>query len=716
MLRQRKSYAPRETRVKWGAILFALFIFVSGVFSPVISSKLSPNVNTALAQSGNDVTAPIGSGLSGDDDSTDPDAIPGCGTIGEGTILGCVAQFIYYIPYGISQWLAGLSAGFLDWVMFQSISSEMYEISFVAHGWEIVRDLSNMAFIFVLLYFAIDMILGGHGAKKGFATLIIVALFINFSMFISKVVIDSGNILAHAFYNSLPASEPTTNQSTASEPKSITELLIDKVDPQKLMTPAILGASVSYYTSWESFYCHSLWTEDMYEYDTCKAEQIADSDISTTAGNTGYFILITFLAMGINIAIIWTFVSVGFMLVGRIVGLIFAIVISPLAFISKVVPGLSGMSYIGFDKWLSDLFKMSFLPAAFLFFIYLIIQFIEPDALFGPLFDASLTGEEKVLGIIIPFIFIIAMLIIAKNIAAKLSGEVGGMVGGAVGKMTAVVGGLALGGMAMGGAFVGRQTVGRFMKGSSTGDTASQRFERGESRGRVDRFMGRMGSGMGISNAERWVGRRLNRDQTRVEGYAHARHDLDAGAQARYHKKYEELNQTERANVHDTIDRNIVSRQIHGNRRYSELNDTDQAAVRTAVTAQRATAAGVDHGAAYLVRQSRGKQGLVSNLVQSTRNGSFDVRNISQIANKEFDRNFSKIMTVSMALLAGGVRSGLKAGLVDHGKGSSDIFKDMGESLKHAIEEGFKAVKVKVDVPEAHAEEKEGHGHGGGHH
>lgn len=453
MLRQRKLYA----------ILFALFIFVSGVFSPVVASKFSPIANVAYAQT----TPPVGNFVGSGASSTNPDAIPGCGFIGTGTVLGCVAQFIYYVPFLISQFIAGIAATFFDWIMFQSISDSMYRIHFVENGWEIVRDLSNMAFIFVLLYIAIQTILGiGHGTKKAVATLIVVALFINFSMFFAKVIIDSGNILAHAFYNSIPPTQIVTDGNGAA-PKSITTLIIAKVNPQRLMTTEVLGSNTSQYTFWESVYCHGLATADTNEYDDCKYAESHDSDISVSTGNISYFILITVIATIINCVLIWVFLSVAFMLLGRMVGLIFSIIISPLAFISKIVPGLSGMSYIGFDKWISDLLKMSFLPAIFLFFIYLVIKFIEPENFFGILFDSNLTGLEQVLAILVPFMLIIALLVISQKIAKSLSGEIGGMVGGAVGKMAAMAGGLALGGTAL----LGRATIGRGLNAISRSDT-----------------------------------------------------------------------------------------------------------------------------------------------------------------------------------------------------------------------------------------------------
>jgi hypothetical protein len=70
--------------------------------------------------------------------------------------------------------------------------------------WSTFRDLANMLFIFILLYAGITTILGifKHDTKRVVATVIIMAVLINFSFFITGLVIDVANILALQFYYS----------------------------------------------------------------------------------------------------------------------------------------------------------------------------------------------------------------------------------------------------------------------------------------------------------------------------------------------------------------------------------------------------------------------------------------------------------------------------------------------------------------------------------
>ena len=75
----------------------------------------------------------------------------------------------------------------------------------IKDGWTLVRDLLNLVFIFILLFAAISTILqyGGFEIKKVLPSLIVVALLVNFSMMIAKMVIDASHIFAWEFYNQI---------------------------------------------------------------------------------------------------------------------------------------------------------------------------------------------------------------------------------------------------------------------------------------------------------------------------------------------------------------------------------------------------------------------------------------------------------------------------------------------------------------------------------
>jgi hypothetical protein len=69
--------------------------------------------------------------------------------------------------------------------------------------WTLLRDIANICFIFVLLYAAIQQIINGSASKKILTSVIISAVLINFSLFVTRVVIDASNIVATSLYNQI---------------------------------------------------------------------------------------------------------------------------------------------------------------------------------------------------------------------------------------------------------------------------------------------------------------------------------------------------------------------------------------------------------------------------------------------------------------------------------------------------------------------------------
>src|SRR3989344_7162365 len=125
---------------------------------------------------------------------------------GGGSVPGCFVQIFYIIFYTIPAYLLWASAQFFNVLIAITLGSKLLSgATFVSAGWAVVRDLSNIFFILILLYIAVKLILGlgGSEVKKMIVNVIIMALLINFSMFMTKVVIDTSNILALVFYNKI---------------------------------------------------------------------------------------------------------------------------------------------------------------------------------------------------------------------------------------------------------------------------------------------------------------------------------------------------------------------------------------------------------------------------------------------------------------------------------------------------------------------------------
>jgi len=167
-------------------IFFVLFFFVAGAaFGPI---GIDGSVNIAEAQE--EQRAPEGL-----------DCFDGFDI----QIDHCAALVGFYVFFVPSTWLLYTAGTIFDTMLIFSLSNKMINQPFVTEAWEAVRDVANMAFIFVLLYIAIATILNLGDYKKLLVNLVIVALVINFSAFFTKIIIDASNIVALGFYNAISA-------------------------------------------------------------------------------------------------------------------------------------------------------------------------------------------------------------------------------------------------------------------------------------------------------------------------------------------------------------------------------------------------------------------------------------------------------------------------------------------------------------------------------
>jgi hypothetical protein len=381
----------------------------SGFFLPGIFPVLQSNIAFA------DTTIDI-------PDTSDPFS---CGVTSGAKLLNCIAV-IFKGGVTITNWIAGMSGEFVDIMLNYSTQSSSYESEFVSEGWKIFRDISNIGFIFALLYIAISTIVGQGAAKSTLVWVILMALVINFSFFATRVVIDASNILARVFYNNI-----NIEDSEPGESKPITAALVSKANPQKVFENVTHAVQEG----------------------TSNA-----SPMELTIGN----IFIQILAIGLNAVMIFTFMSIAFLFIGRVIGLWFSIIFSPIAFLSIAFPGGKGWKRIGWKSWSDDLIGTAFLAPVFLFFVYLIILFLNTGFL-----DDALGGGDGIikalLGVVVPMGFLITLLLTAKSFTVSLAGQIATTVTGALNKAAMVAGGAAMAGTAVvgGAAVAGAGTVGR---------------------------------------------------------------------------------------------------------------------------------------------------------------------------------------------------------------------------------------------------------------
>lgn len=324
---------------------------------------------------------------------------------------GCFVQLLYTVLFKPVHWFTGIAASFLDIFIQYSINNESYrQNQFVEKGWSIVRDITNIVFIFGLMLIAFNLVLGtnyGPNPKKLFINIIIYGLLINFSLFFTQVIIDGGNILATVFYNNIHVKNDQGQEIVGQkQEKQIALAIVAKSNPQKLF-----------------------------------------ASMSKNESDTGKIALVILAATAFNVGLIIVFFSVGFLFIGRVISLMIQMIFSPLAFASKIFPVPGKLKQFSWDAWISNTAKASFMAPLFLFFLYLITLFQDAQNALG--YPATGSVIAVIIGILLPYMLTYTLLMEAKKITRSMSTDVGLAVAETLNKATSVVTSAALTGGAM---------------------------------------------------------------------------------------------------------------------------------------------------------------------------------------------------------------------------------------------------------------------------
>ncbi|MFC1721027.1 hypothetical protein ACFL0K_02120 [Patescibacteria group bacterium] len=348
----------------------------------------------------------------------------------------CVGSIIYNVFFVTSAKIMASGAFVFDLLVAFSMSRDMLNAQFVKDSWSVMRDLANMLFIFILLFIAIATILqlSKYNAKELLTRLIIFALLVNFSLFVSRVVIDAGNITALFFYDGIAVS----SAPGASTPYSPDAFLKSPLDVEIKSIAAGLGSSID--------------PQNLFR-DYSKGKVMEE--------NAGSLIFIYIAGTILFLAAAWIFFSIAFLFLGRLVVLWFLMALAPLAFVAMIPKTGKIGGYA--QKWWSELFSKSFCITVFMFFLWLIAMFGQNNVIKDILKDPASPDFNivaTVTVIILHFGVLIGMLFAAKKITMGMCNQIGNESIN-IGKKLAGFAGMAVGG---GVGVVGRRVGGRFAR------------------------------------------------------------------------------------------------------------------------------------------------------------------------------------------------------------------------------------------------------------
>ncbi|MCI0619432.1 hypothetical protein L0Y40_00115 [Candidatus Wolfebacteria bacterium] len=273
-------------------------------------------------------------------------------------------------------------------------------IGSITIAWELIRDVMNALFIFILLFLAITIILRVErfGGKKMLASIIVAALLINFSFFFTRVIIDASNILTYEFYKPIAAAAggASARVNTGTSTPSETEVNIGNIN--------LIGFSAAFMQHLRLVTLFS-------------AEAVDFADISLVVRQLFVTIFLLIAA--------FVFLAVGILLEIRFVILVILLVTSPVMFLGLILPKGSEWS----RKWWTPLWDQVIWAPVFMLLAslsYIIISnptFVEkinkPDL--GNLAEAFKGADLIVIAFnfIIVIGFLVAAIIIAKTMASK---------------------------------------------------------------------------------------------------------------------------------------------------------------------------------------------------------------------------------------------------------------------------------------------------------
>lgn len=427
---------------------------ILGVFSPMlapkkVSAQIQPitytitTPKTTVTTTQNPTSAPT---TTTNDKYSIEEAIEDqCGLLFSGTLVGCLEYLFYFFPYLIGAKFMYLSASFFDTLAAITLQSTYYSgAEFIAEGWRITRDFANIFLILILLFtalsFVLDIEIAHANPKKMLASIVLIALIINFSMFITEVVIDISNTLALVFYNQIGASsvvvvdgEKNAGSVTgvygneATPPKSISTQLVQAFEPQKFQSKKF----------WEGLSSNGV---------------IADIPPSTVMG-------LLILVGIVYFVMAWSLFIAAMACLGRMVSLWIAIVFAPIAFVSYIIPKTKHIHGVGWDHWWADLLSVAF-GAPIYFFFLLLISIMAKSQMVKDSFAGTHSSYATLFIMLIFFTMLVVMIIKATKYVKASAGEFGQVVANLAQKGIGLAGGLALGAASGGISLAGRRYFG----------------------------------------------------------------------------------------------------------------------------------------------------------------------------------------------------------------------------------------------------------------
>lgn len=442
MINRLKKYFPK---------ILLLAIIMAVVFSPImpatkvfaaeplpLSGPVDPEVAPGGGLPGGTVTSesPGATAVANDNAVSPPQAPKNASCVDASFpffhLDACVASIVYMLMWIVS-WFLFLAGFIFDQSMnfTLNIADLMTRIPVVDIGWKIFRDLANIFFIFILLWIAISTILGFNSGKTKelIVHLVVVAILMNFSLFITKTVIDGSNIIALHFYNLIVTPSADATGTFLIPSSSMSGAFMEGLKIQTLYDGSAVGAEGQETRK-------GFWSK------------VKDVGVATVAGaaagsvpgavvaggaallggnviNWGKIILIGIFGSALMLIAAYVFLVGAVLMLIRAIVLMFVMMLSPLAFLALALPFAEKYA----EPWREALIKQCIFAPAFMTLSYVVVRTIQSPAFKGVVSvttgDASLAsaftaGSGGGVAMIINFLLVIGLMLGCILVAKKL--------------------------------------------------------------------------------------------------------------------------------------------------------------------------------------------------------------------------------------------------------------------------------------------------------
>ena len=309
--------------------------------------------------------------------------------------------FMYNFVVSAFGMLAGITAFLLDYAINNFVINFGTNVTGTGIGaaidtlWSIVRDFFNIIFIFAIIYLGFKMILGSDdsGTKRALVYLVIAALLVNFSLFISKFIVDFSNSIAREVAMSTFAACDIPGAGNTCGTFSTTKVDVGERFFNMMKLPTTLDNS---------------------------DRELLDG--STNAWGYIIGILIVFVVST------FAFISGAILLIIRFAVLCVFMVLSPFMFIGWILPQYKGLM----GKYWSGFLGRAFYAPAYILMLYfsgavIVASFANlstTESIAGAFTAGAVPGAITNIGAGLgPFILSSVFLIMSVQVASKLSAD-----------------------------------------------------------------------------------------------------------------------------------------------------------------------------------------------------------------------------------------------------------------------------------------------------